>query len=578
MNRDPLVSWKDAAAVGCRPEIITCCLEQIPSLGLTQALKAYRWVAEECNDAEIAYLGRLDRYFLLLVILNQEHMLYHGEKGNRWLYERCREVEANPDWHLDLWAREHYKSTIITFGGAIQQILRNPNVTIAIFAHTRGIAKGFLRQIKREFEENDDLKRYYPDICWEKPDSQAPKWSEDDGLIVKRTQNPKESTLEAWGLVDGQPVSRHYDIRIYDDAVSRESVTTEDQIKKTLEGFELSDNLGKRGGRVWMIGTRYHWGDLYGVVLERDICTARIFPATDDGTKTGNPVFFTVEYWEQKKRAQHSTLSAQMLQKPVADGAQMFVTQQLRSFRVRPRTLNIYILVDPSKGTPNRRSDRTAMAVIAVDAGLNKYLVDGYCHKMKLSQRWEKLKLLYRKWSRMTGVEDVQVGYEQYGMLSDIEHFEEKMISEKITIPIQEVNWTRDHAESKADRMERLQPDIQGGSFFLPLIMNEQGQDIIWEPHPDEQRVVSRPLKGKLAAHKRMADNGYAWRCQYAIVQRDEDGQLYDLTRVFLEQIQRVPYSPKDDLIDASSRIYDVNPMAPVVSSEINAEPTAHPD
>jgi hypothetical protein len=76
-----------------------------------------------------------------------------------WLFERCREVQAEPNDHLDLWAREHYKSTIITFGLTIQELLKNPELTIGIFSHTRPIAKAFLRQIKRELEGNDLLKR-----------------------------------------------------------------------------------------------------------------------------------------------------------------------------------------------------------------------------------------------------------------------------------------------------------------------------------------------------------------------------------------------------------------------------------
>ena len=73
-------------------------------------------------------------------------------------------VQESPDGHLDLWAREHYKSTIITFGQTIQDILRDPEVTVGIFSHTRPIAKGFLRQIKRELESNQTLKDLFPDI------------------------------------------------------------------------------------------------------------------------------------------------------------------------------------------------------------------------------------------------------------------------------------------------------------------------------------------------------------------------------------------------------------------------------
>ena len=99
-----------------------------------------------------AWLGRNDLYFLLIDLLGRRDMLetkHRVPDGPDWLFARCREVQADPDGHLDLWAREHFKSSIITFGLTIQEILNNPEITIGIFADINKTAKPFLAQVMR---------------------------------------------------------------------------------------------------------------------------------------------------------------------------------------------------------------------------------------------------------------------------------------------------------------------------------------------------------------------------------------------------------------------------------------------
>ena len=228
---------------------VRACEGHIGIVHLTRQI-ANEFYADFFRDAEsrgeaaggMAELGKIDLFFLLTRIL-------HRQDANRdWLYDRCVEVQKSPDGMLDLWAREHYKSTIITFALTIQDILKDPEVTVGIFSHTRPIAKGFLRQIKVEFEGNDLLKLLYPSVLYQNPRQESVRWSEDNGIVVKRRTNPKESTIEAWGLVDGQPTSKHFSRLIYDDVVTRESVTTPEMIDKTTKAWELSLNLAAEGG------------------------------------------------------------------------------------------------------------------------------------------------------------------------------------------------------------------------------------------------------------------------------------------------------------------------------------------
>lgn len=271
---------------------------ELQNLTLPQAIQFWDALEKKYGIQAVRELCRIDRFYLLARVCGRVDTLHP------WIYQQCRMVEAQPDNMLDLWGREHFKSSLITFAGSIQEILRDPEITIAIFSHTKGIARKFFRQIKYELESNDTLKRAFPDVLYQNPSKEAPRWAEETGLVVKRKSNPKEATLESWGLVDGQPTSAHFKLRIYDDVVAPESVTTPEQIQKTTAAWELSDNLGTADGRKWHVGTRYHFGDTYNAIIERGALQVRLRPATDNGQPDGNPVLLSPEQWAEKKLIQ----------------------------------------------------------------------------------------------------------------------------------------------------------------------------------------------------------------------------------------------------------------------------------
>lgn len=524
----------------------------------------------DVHDEALRWLGRNDLFFLLAVLLGRRDMKHP------WIFDRCREVQADPDGYLDLWAREHYKSTIITLGLTIQDILNDPELTVGIFSHTRGIAKGFLSQIKREFELNDLLKGLYSDVLWADPRKEAPKWSEDDGLIVKRKSNPKEATVEAWGLVDGQPTSKHFGLRVYDDVVTLESVATPDQIRKTTVAWEMSDNLGARGGRFRMPGTRYAMFDSYSTMLERGVVKPRIYPATDNGRLDGNPVLLTPDAWEEKKRTQRSVIAAQMLQNPLSGDDQTFEAAWLHAYEIRPRLLNVVILCDPSKGR-SAKSDRTAIVVIGMSTQGGKYLLDGYCHRMRLSERWVAIRDLHRKWSRAPGCQVVGVGYERYGQQSDDEYLAERMRIEDYPFPLTELNWTQDSARSKETRIARLEPDFRLSRFRLPYPVWRHGIGAaVWRVEDGE--VKYERMRDITTVQRDAMERGERELLARAIKRADENGEVYDLTIRWIEEMVDHPYGQHDDLIDAGSRVYDMQVAAPVPPAGPDDQPRSYYD
>lgn len=396
----------------------------------------------------------IDLFYLMVKVFGRKDML------NEFAFARCREVEANPNNYLDLWAREHFKSSVITFGLTVQDILKDPEITFGIFSHTRPIAKAFLRQIMRELESNKVLNAAFPDILWGENTKEAPKWSEDDGIIVKRKSNPKEATVEAWGLVDGQPTSKHYKVLLYDDIVVQGSVSNPEMIQKTMTALEQSYNLGVATHLCRrFVGTRWHFNDAYRTIKDRGTAIPREYPGRNGGTEYGESVFWSDEIHLQKRRDMGPyTYAAQILLNPKADAMQGFKREWLRKYKtINPSKLNWYLLVDAAS-SKKKGSDYTAIWAVGLGTDQNYYCIPVVRDRLNLKERADALFAAHREYKPK------QVRYEKYGLMSDIEHMQSRMEQENYRFKIEEVGGQT----SKQDRIKRLLPLFEAGRIWIP--------------------------------------------------------------------------------------------------------------
>ena len=462
---------------------------------LAPTLELYgRVLAQPPKDryAAMRKLGREDLFFLLVVLCSRKDM------ARQWLLDRCDEVRAKPDGMLDLWAREHYKSTIITFGLTIQSILRDPEVTVGIFSHTRPIAKAFLVQIKRELEANVQLQALYPEILYTNPGKDAPRWSEDGGLVVKRKLNPKEATIEAYGLVDGQPIGKHYKLMVFDDIVTRENAASPEMRRKTLEGLSLAQALGADGGTRRYVGTRYHYADAYADVIERGSAVPRVYPAEVHG----RPVLLSAERLAELRRDMVAyVFSAQMMLDPKGDESVGFKPEWRRLYEGEVEG-NTYVVVDPAS-SKKKGSDHTAAFVLTAAEDGNWYIRDMVYRRLSLQERISTYIDLHRRWRPL------KFGIEQYGMMADVEALRDEQKRIGYRFDVVELGGQL----SKPERISRLEPLYRAGKIYQPVkIQKDMGPE----------------------------------------------GIIDILGRWVREEYDAWPYSGHDDGLDALSRVFDL--------------------
>lgn len=321
-------------------------------------------------------LALKDLWFMVYFCLNVP-IANHGF----WV-QACKDVRTGPtDKTLDMWGREHGKSTVITQGETIQYILGNPDNSNCIFSYSQRAALAFLRSIKYTFETNEFLKYLFPDVLYKNPEKEAWKWGEETGLFVRRKCSKREATLEAYGLLEGMPTGRHFDRRIYDDIETADMACTPEIMQKLKEMFDMSQYLGTVTGSHRVVGTPYHHeGLLMYVMGKKDpatgepIYTVRKKPATVDGTPNG-PSAYLPESRLAELRANKQQFYSQQLLDPTPVSETSLRPESLVEVNVKyiPKNLYKFMSIDPA-GTSKAKRNGDSWAIIV--GGLFPYRDD----------------------------------------------------------------------------------------------------------------------------------------------------------------------------------------------------------
>lgn len=361
-----------------------------------------------------------DLFFIVYFVLGQGRANYK-KMNHSFIVRACNEVQRGPKTNtLDIWAREHLKSSIITIAETIQYSLADPDRATCIFSYARPIAKKFLFELKSLFENNDLLKKCFPELLID-IEKKSPKWSLDDGLILLgRKGNRGEPAIYASGLVEGMPTGMHFDRMVFDDLVTEDMANSYEVMEKVKVKFDSAQNLGTDGGVHRVTGTFYHHNDpLVEIKDKKDIFGKplyhfRLKPATKSGLANDEPIFLSKERFDYLKTTK--TFNCQQLLNPTPQGDQKLNAEFLQEVdrNIIPQDCYKFMVIDPAGDSENKKGDSWAILVVGVEPkadelGISKiYIMDGFISPMTESQAVEQITRMYLNNGMI-----MQVGYER---------------------------------------------------------------------------------------------------------------------------------------------------------------------
>ena len=365
--------------------------------------------------------------------------------------------------------REHAKSTIVSFGYPLKEILFKGRRFIVIVSDTKTQAELFTRFIKLELEENERIKADFGDL-------RGVVWAEDrfitsnDVFVLARGRGQK---------IRGMRHRQHRpDLVILDDIENDKSVKNPKIVKETLKWIReaVMGSIARGGldGTLFVIGTLLSKKSVLAELLKDPEWISKEYSAlSEDGIPLW-PAKFTKEDLDKIKRKIGSIAFSKEYQGNPRDEEGAFREEWIRYYH-QEELINKELIkvsfVDPSVGS-GESNDYKAVITIGKDLETGIiYVLDAFIKKSSIDQ------LLRVVFNRYREHNPFVIGFESNGfqsVLADI--WEKEVLQAGYTPPIKLV----DHRINKEIRIISLSPLIERG-----LIRFQKG-------HSDQEILIEQ--------------------------------------------------------------------------------------
>lgn len=412
----------------------------------------------------------------------------------------CREMLGMKDWgkihdelalflrtsgrrkHIEL-ARGHLKSSIVTKGWTIQQVLCRPNLRVLLANAVWDNSRKFLRSIQKYIGPGSVCEAYFGRM-------QSDHWNQDECTVLQRDVILDAPTWATTGI-EKEQTSQHYDIIIADDLVARENCMTPEQRERVHIYYKDLQDLLEPDGTLIVIGTRWHQDDLYAQIIEEneeavkagkpkpwDLFIRTAYNA--DGSVTF-PEKFSLEYLDQLRASKGPyEFSAQYLNNPIDESAADFKKAWIRKYEPgSPAPSSLYLTVDPALSL-SADADPSA-GIVAGQFGSRVIRVVDYFHKrVNPSGLIDEIFNMVEKWGLR------RIGIETFAFQKTIKYqLQEEQRKRNRFFSIDELGSRRGGKEpllTKEARIRRLQPYFEQGLVEIRFDMSELENELVAFP------------------------------------------------------------------------------------------------
>jgi predicted phage terminase large subunit-like protein len=420
---------------------------------------------------------------------------------------------------LLLLPRGHLKSSLITVGWTMWRLIQNPNRTFAIFNETQDLAEAFLREIQDQLD-TPQVKKYWPKLV--PPSNERRIWTK-SALLVNRDKVNRSPSIEAKSITEST-AGRHPDVMILDDPISDRTVQTESGLRKSLQKYrELQALLEPPSeedpirGTLIVIGTRWHWNDLYHHIQKNlpHLYDIRLRKALEGGKVIFPEKFSRKLLGELREEMGEWVFSSQMMNEPVDSESAIFSPTLLEKMQwkgdkrqfIERVPCQTFVAVDPAWGG----NDFTGIIVGAMHENSKLYILEARRLRVKPDEMLDHIIATAQTWNA------VKIGFEAVGGGQEwlMEHLRDRLDKADYQVPVIPVSHQN---KSKDVRVLGLVPLLSSRRLYIHESCDDLLQELGQFPRSSYRdlmdatemltRIATPPGRGKTLNPRRMPGTG----------------------------------------------------------------------